>query len=33
MAPSLRAEIEPRATFLMADSYFDQARARGGSQK
>jgi hypothetical protein len=32
MNPSLRAEIEPRATFLIAKSYLDEARARQGGK-
>ncbi len=33
MHSSLRAEIEPRATYLIAKSYLDEARARKGEQK
>jgi hypothetical protein len=33
MNKSLRAEIEPRATYLIAKSYLDEARARKGEKK
>jgi len=33
MNKSLRAEIEPRATYLIAKSYLDEARARKGDNK
>ena len=33
MSASLRAEIEPRATYLLAKSYLDEARARQGGKR
>jgi hypothetical protein len=33
MSASLRAEIEPRATFLLAKSYLDEAHARQGGKR
>jgi hypothetical protein len=32
MAPGLRAEVEPRAAYLIARSYHDEAQARKGTQ-
>lgn len=33
MSPGLRAEIEPRAAFLVAHSYHDEAQARKGAKR
>jgi len=33
MSPGLRAEIEPRAAYLIATSYHDEARARNGEKR
>jgi hypothetical protein len=33
MSPGMRAEIEPRATYLIAKSYLDEARARKGGKQ
>ncbi len=32
MSPGLRAEVEPRAAYLIAQSYHDEARARSGAK-